>query len=127
MTGRSDIYVGFYETGLRSLRRGGVLGFICADRWMRNQYGKHLRQLIADQYSMETTIVMHDVDAFDEQVSAYPAVSIISRKPQGAALVADTTSKFSEADVRAVLDWARDSGQAAVSNDHFEAARLPRS
>ncbi|MGH4015414.1 MAG: Eco57I restriction-modification methylase domain-containing protein [Pseudonocardiaceae bacterium] len=45
MGGRADIYVGFYEVGLRSLRPGGRLGFICADRWMRNQYGHRLREL----------------------------------------------------------------------------------
>ncbi len=39
MGGRADIYIGFYEVALRSLNRGGQLGFICADRWMRNQYG----------------------------------------------------------------------------------------
>ena len=40
MTGRSDIYVGFIEHGLRSLRRRRRLGFIVADRWMRNSYGR---------------------------------------------------------------------------------------
>jgi len=64
MTGRSDVYVGFFEVGLRSLGPGGVLGFICADRWMRNQYGRYLRQLVADHYSVDATITMHDVDAF---------------------------------------------------------------
>jgi adenine-specific DNA-methyltransferase len=39
MGGRADIYIGFYERGLRALRDNGILGFICADRWMRNAYG----------------------------------------------------------------------------------------
>lgn len=46
MGGRADIYVGFYEVALRSLKPGGRLGFICADRWMRNQYGRNLRELV---------------------------------------------------------------------------------
>jgi adenine-specific DNA-methyltransferase len=37
MRGRGDIYVGFIERALRMLAPGGKLGFICADRWMRNQ------------------------------------------------------------------------------------------
>lgn len=40
MRGRSDIFIGFFEAGLRLLNTDGVLGFICADRWMHNQYGE---------------------------------------------------------------------------------------
>src|SRR5262245_53142511 len=32
MGGRADVYVGFYEHGLRALRDNAMLGFICADR-----------------------------------------------------------------------------------------------
>ena len=98
MTGRSDIYVGFYEVALATLRADGRLGFICADRWMRNQYGRVLRKLIADKYDLEVVISMHDVDAFEEQVSAYPAITAIHRGHQGAAIVADTTARFGARD-----------------------------
>src|SRR5262249_10531297 len=126
MTGRSDIYIGFYEVGLRSLKPGGVLGFICADRWMRNQYGRHLRQLVADGYSVEATITMHDVDVFNEQVSAYPAVSVMRRGPQGTAVVADTTRSFGPDDAAAVLTWIKSQEGRPFANDRFEIARLPR-
>ncbi len=126
MTGRADVYIGFYEIGLRSLKLGGVLGFICADRWMRNQYGRHLRQLIADRYSVEATIIMHDVDAFDEQVSAYPAVSILRRSKQGTAVVADTRRLFGPDDARAMLAWTRRKhARPMTTSDRFEIARLP--
>jgi hypothetical protein len=106
MVGRSDIYVGFIEAALRSLREGGVVGFICADRWMRNQYGRELRGLVAREYSVEAVITMHDVDAFDEQVSAYPAVTVIRRAPQGAALVADPTSDCGPTAARTLTKWS---------------------
>jgi len=48
-----------------SLKPGGKVGFICADRWMRNQYGRHLRALVAGHFSLDATIAMHDVDAFE--------------------------------------------------------------
>ena len=70
MKGRADIFIGFYEKGLSLLKPEGKLAFICADRWMRNQYGGTLRKLIADRYAMDSVVVMHDVDAFEEQVSA---------------------------------------------------------
>ena len=66
MTGRSDIYIGFYEVALASLRENGLLGFICADRWMRNQYGRLLRKLVADRYDLEVVISMHDVGKYSE-------------------------------------------------------------
>ena len=47
MRGRSDIFVGFIEMGLRILKPDGVLGFIVADRWMHNQYGADLRRLVS--------------------------------------------------------------------------------
>ncbi|WP_433372856.1 Eco57I restriction-modification methylase domain-containing protein [Streptosporangium sp. CA-115845] len=82
MVGRADIYVGFFEAALRSLRAGGRLGFICADRWMRNQYGRELRKLVGDEFALDACIAMHDVDAFEEQVAAYPAVTALRRGVQ---------------------------------------------
>lgn len=125
MTGRSDIYIGFYEVALASLRTDGRLGFICADRWMRNQYGRVLRRLIADKYDLEVVISMHDVDAFEEQVSAYPAITVIHRGPQGAVKVADTTARFGEQDASEVLGYIRSGKFDVVANDRYEIARLP--
>jgi hypothetical protein len=125
MTGRSDVYIGFFEVGLRSLKPGGVLGFICADRWMRNQYGRQLRQLIAKHYSVEATITMHDVDAFHEQVSAYPAISILRRESQGPALVADTERGFGPDEAKSLVTWSGRVASEPVVTEHYQAARLP--
>ena len=56
MVGRGDIYIGFIEAGLRQLADGGILGFICADRWMRSAYGSQLRRMISAAYSIEAVI-----------------------------------------------------------------------
>jgi hypothetical protein len=125
MGGRADIYVGFLEVGLLALKPGGTLGYIVADRWMRNQYGSRLREFVADGHSVDVTISMHDVDAFEEQVSAYPAISIIRRGKQGKAIVADTTRRFGPADADALLAWTRKRGPKPITNDRFEVARLP--
>lgn len=45
MTRGCDIYVAFIQHGLESLTEKGKLCFICADRWLQNQYGKRLRRL----------------------------------------------------------------------------------
>jgi hypothetical protein len=125
MGGRADIYVGFYEVGLRSLKPGGRLGFICADRWMRNQYGRQLRNLIAGSYSMDVVLTMHDVDAFDEQVAAYPAITIITRAAQGPAIAANTTSTFGAAQAGHFRNWVTAADQPLARESSYQAARLP--
>ena len=88
MRGRADLYVAFFEAALRQLRTGGVCAFICADRWMRNQYGAELRQLITSAYSVEVLLNMHKANAFDDEVDAYPAITVIRHKIQGQVVVA---------------------------------------
>ncbi len=88
MRGRADLYVAFFEAALRQLKRGGVCAFICADRWMRNQYGAELRRLISSAYSVEMLLSMHHANAFDDEVDAYPAITIIRHSKQQSTIVA---------------------------------------
>ncbi|WP_218005023.1 Eco57I restriction-modification methylase domain-containing protein [Actinomadura macra] len=125
MGGRADVYVGFYETALRSLKTGGKLGFICADRWMRNQYGRRLRQTVTRRHSMDLVLTMHDVDAFHEPVSAYPAITIIRNAAQGAAIAADTTRGFGPSEAQELLGWLNGPSQDTVVTASFKASRLP--
>lgn len=125
MGGRADIYIGFYEVALQSLNPGGRLGFICADRWMRNQYGRRLRQLVTERFSTDLVLVMHDVDAFDDQVSAYPAITVISNRPQGDAVAADTTRSFGATQARDFASWYADDRLASINAQSFQAIRMP--
>ncbi|MYV53731.1 Eco57I restriction-modification methylase domain-containing protein [Streptomyces sp. SID3212] len=125
MGGRADIYVGFFEVALRSLRPGGHLGFICADRWMRNQYGRRLRRLVTKSFSMDLALVMHDVDAFDDQVSAYPAITLISNRGQGTAVAADTTQAFDTPQATNFARWYTSDQTETVATEAFQAARMP--
>ncbi|HSH80378.1 MAG TPA: Eco57I restriction-modification methylase domain-containing protein [Herpetosiphonaceae bacterium] len=88
MIGRADIYVAFFEAALRQLLPGAVCAFICADRWMLNQYGAELRRLVTREYNVEAVVEMHNADAFEHDVSAYPAITIIRRGEQGPVVVA---------------------------------------
>jgi adenine-specific DNA-methyltransferase len=125
MGGRADIYIGFYEVGLRSLKPDGRLGFICADRWMRNQYGQKLRELVSCRFSVELVLTMHDVDAFHEQVSAYPAITIIRNAAQGLAIVADAKQGFGNKQAEEFRAWAMTSSAALLTRPSYHAARLP--
>jgi len=125
MRGRSDIFVGFIEMGLRLLRTGGVLGFIVADRWMRNQYGTALRGFIVEQFAVDAVIEMHDVDAFEDEVSAYPAITVIRRSEQAAPIVASATAAFGAAQADDLKRWTNSPTQEALDLPSIRAARLP--
>lgn len=125
MRGRADIYVGFYERGLSLLKPGGRLGFICADRWMRNQYGARLRQFVASGFAVEHVWNMHDVDAFESDVSAYPAITVLARERQGAAVVADTDADFGPVVAADLVSWSRRSESNVFEARGVAAHRLP--
>ncbi|GAB2460616.1 Eco57I restriction-modification methylase domain-containing protein [Xylanimonas ulmi] len=107
MWGRADIFVGFYERALAMLKPDGKLGYICADRWMRNAYGARLRELVAERYAVEALWQMHDVDAFHAEVSAYPAITILARHEQGTVAVLDTTDEFGPRGAAEALNFSK--------------------
>ena len=80
---RADLYVPFMEKSLKALAPGGVLGFICADRWMKNKYGRPLRQLVADDFHLRYYVDMNETEPFLSGVTAYPAVTVIVRGDSG--------------------------------------------
>ncbi len=80
---RADIYIPFIERSLGLLAESGVLGFICADRWMKNRYGGPLREMVASDFHLKAYVDMVDTPAFHNEVSAYPAVMVISRSAPG--------------------------------------------
>lgn len=75
---RCDIYVLFYEHSLNLLASGGRHCFICPNRWLKNEYGKKLRSLVARKYNLEKLVDIENVKAFQESVLAYPAISLIT-------------------------------------------------
>ena len=100
---RADLYIPFIERSLRCLADGGVLGFICADRWMKNRYGGPLRALVARDFHLRVHVDMVDTPAFHSDVIAYPAITIIAREPAGATRIAHRP----EIDAAALTQLAR--------------------
>lgn len=80
---RADLYIPFIERSLRLLSSDGAIGFICADRWMKNRYGRALRQLIAEHFHLKVYVDMVDTPAFHTDVSTYPAITIITKEAAG--------------------------------------------
>lgn len=91
---RADLYILFFEKTLKSLRNGGHHCFICSNRWLKNEYGKKLRAWIAKSFRQETIISLEKAaDAFQEDVLAYPAITLISNaNPAASFTFAEVTS-----------------------------------
>lgn len=125
MGGRADVYIGFYEHALRALRDDAMLGFICADRWMRNAYGARLRAMVSEEWAVETIISMTGVDAFEDEVDAYPAITILRRCPQSdGPLVVEATPHFDSAATSEVVELAARPKTGHVQRRGFRGARL---
>lgn len=88
MYDRADLYIPFIERSLRLLIDGGSLGFICADRWLKNRYGGPLRKLVAEKFHLKMYVDMVGTPAFHNEVIAYPAIIIISREKPGVTRIA---------------------------------------
>lgn len=89
---RADLYIPFIEHSLFSLAEDGHLGFICSDRWMKNRYGGPLRKLIAERFHLKVYVDMVDTQAFQSEVTAYPAITVISRQKPGTTRIANNPS-----------------------------------
>lgn len=68
--GRADLFVYFFERGLRMLRPGGRLGFVVSNKWLRAGYAETLRQHLSTTCVVETLVdfghapLFPDADAF---------------------------------------------------------------
>lgn len=76
---RADLYIPFFERALDLLSADGVLGYICANRWLKNRYGGPLREKISAGYWLKYFIDMEAVDAFYSDVISYPAITVLQR------------------------------------------------
>jgi hypothetical protein len=125
MAGRADIFVGFFEHSLAALKPGGRHSFICADRWMHNSYGSRLREFVASRFAVDLVWTMHDVDAFESAVSAYPAITLLRNGSQGKVTVADTTAEFSAKSAGELAAWHGAGRSTAKKGAGYAAHRLP--
>lgn len=124
MTGRADLYVGFFEAGLSLLVPGGKLSFICADRWMHNQYGAALRRHVIEDFSLSLLFEIHQVDVFDSRVAAYPAITVMERSSHTSTALVTAKSGFGEDSVPRLRQWLSGSRRYDFASSAFSAAIL---
>ena len=114
---RADLYIPFFERALDLLADEGVLGYICANRWLKNRYGGPLREKISTGYWLKYFIDMEGVDAFHSDVIAYPAITVLQRVVPDSVVARPTRAVGGHATANnplSVLVGALVSGSAAV-------------
>lgn len=78
--GTADLYVYFYELGVRLLKPGGLLSYVVTNKWMKAKYGKPLRRFFAEHAWIQSVVDFgHAKQIFDE-VDVFPSI-IVVRKP----------------------------------------------
>ena len=76
--GTIDIYILFFEFGLKNLSDIGHLIYISPNRYLSASYGKALRELIYKDYSIKSISDFSNVRVF-EAASIYPIVSLLGK------------------------------------------------
>lgn len=76
---RADLYVLFFEKGLKLLTDTGTLSFICPNRFLRNRYGKKLRALITREYSIRCVLDLAEASPFEPEVLSYPGIYVVGK------------------------------------------------
>jgi adenine-specific DNA-methyltransferase len=69
-TGVADLFVYFYERGIKLLRPGGQFAFISSNKWYRSGYGEKLRRWLAANTRLHRLIDFGDAPVFE--AIAYP-------------------------------------------------------
>ncbi|MGH6918066.1 MAG: Eco57I restriction-modification methylase domain-containing protein, partial [Geminicoccaceae bacterium] len=80
--GTADLYVYFYELGLRLLRPGGRLSYVVTNKWLRAGYAEELRGLLSSEGWLEAVADFGHAKKFFPGADVFPCV-IVARRPDG--------------------------------------------
>jgi hypothetical protein len=78
--GTADLYVYFYELGMRVLKPGGRLSFVVTNKWMKSGYGEPLRRYFAEETWVESVVDFGHAKQIFEDADVFPSI-IVARKP----------------------------------------------
>ncbi len=79
-SGTSDLYVYFFKRGLEVLNAGGVLSYICSNKYFRSGYGENLRKHLLEKTRLRQIIDFGDAPVFT--AIAYPSILVAqNQKP----------------------------------------------
>jgi len=77
--GAADLYVYFFSQGLRQLRAGGRLSYICSNSWLQTNFAEPLRRFIRSSSTVETLIDLGNNRTFTEAPDVCPSIFVIDK------------------------------------------------
>jgi hypothetical protein len=81
--GVADLFVYFYELGMRVLKPEGRLSFIVTNKWMKAGFGEPLRRFFAEHAWVESVVDFGHAKQIFEDADVFPCI-IVARKPSDA-------------------------------------------
>lgn len=76
--GTADLYVYFFERGVSLLKPGGIFSIVVANKWMRGNYGRPLREWMAALH-IEEILDFGDLPVF-QGVTTYPCITTLRKE-----------------------------------------------
>jgi hypothetical protein len=78
--GVADLYVYFFDQGLRQLRQGGRLSYICSNSWLQTNFAQPLRRFVRTTARVETLIDLGNNRTFSEAPDVCPTIFIFEKE-----------------------------------------------
>ena len=77
--GMADLYVYFYELGVRLLKPGGLLSFIVTNKWMKAGYGEPLRRFFSEKALVRSVVDFGHAKQIFEEVDVFLGILLIEK------------------------------------------------
>ncbi|CAN5625074.1 hypothetical protein BH24ACT22_BH24ACT22_05900 [soil metagenome] len=77
--GVADLYVYFYQQGLRQLRRGGRMSYIVTNKWLRAGYGEPLRGYFAEEDALVEIVDFGHAPIFPD-ADVFPCIVVLQKR-----------------------------------------------
>lgn len=84
-SGTADLYVYFYEQGMKLLRSGGRMSYVVTNKWLRAGYAEKLREHFATQGWIEFVADFGHAKHFFPDADVFPSVVVVRKPEDGAA------------------------------------------
>lgn len=77
--GTADLYVYFFELGVRLLRPGGRLSYIVTNKWLKVGYAEPLRQFFAGKTSVESVLDLGHAREVFPDADVFPSILAVEK------------------------------------------------
>ncbi|PDW02016.1 Eco57I restriction-modification methylase domain-containing protein [Candidatus Viridilinea mediisalina] len=78
-SGTADLFVYFFQQGIKLLRAGGRLGYIASNAWLRANYATPLRNFLRTNVTLDQIIDLGDNRIFHDAPDVYPAIPLLRK------------------------------------------------